>query len=198
MDWIVAEASRLLGGWASIVLGALLIFGLRVLDVSIDSLRIITMVKGHRVVAGVLGVVEAGIFIYAISQVLQPPVHWLAMVGYACGFGVGTFTGTAIAERFVSHYVMVRILSRGYSEQIAQGLRERKYRVTVVEGEGMMGRVLILFTVMERKVAKQAIALIRQADPDAFVTFEPVERAVGGFVPHIPRTPAWWRPAVRH
>ncbi|MDI9432254.1 MAG: DUF5698 domain-containing protein [Planctomycetota bacterium] len=175
------------------LLAAGLIFVLRVMDMSVDSVRVISMVKGYRLRAALLGTVEAGIFIFAISQVLSSPMQWQQMVGYALGFGVGTFTGSTIAGRLASNFTLLRCLSRTSAQQIAERLRDQGHRVTAVRGEGRDGPVLILFSVMERDLAEDAMAAIRQIDDQAFVITEPIDRAVGGYVPRL----AGWRPAVR-
>ncbi|NLW86639.1 MAG: hypothetical protein GXY38_07170, partial [Planctomycetes bacterium] len=87
-----------------------LILVLRVMNMSVDSVRVISMVKGYRLRSALLGTVEAGIFIFAISQVLSSPMQWQQMVGYALGFGVGTFTGSTIAGRLASNFTLLRCL----------------------------------------------------------------------------------------
>ena len=170
-----------------------LIFALRVADMSADSLRIISMVKGRRIRAAAFGVLEAGVFIYAISRALRPPIHWVQMAGYAGGFGVGTLTGATIAGWLTSNFVLLRVLSRSHAHEIADRLRRDSYRVTSVNGEGRDGPVSILFSVLERHLAERAMAVVRDVDEQAFVTLEPIEKSAGGYVPGLP----WWRPSVR-
>ena len=50
---------------------ALLIFCMRIADVSIGTVRTIYTIRGHRAVAAGLGVIESGIWILAISA----PMH---------------------------------------------------------------------------------------------------------------------------
>jgi len=175
------------------LVAASLIFVLRVMDMSLDSVRVISMVKGYRLRAALLGTVEAGIFIFAISRVLSSPMQWPQMVAYALGFGVGTFTGSTIAGWLASNFALLRCLSRRSAQQIAECLRDQGHRVTTVGGEGRDGPVLILFSVMERDLAEDAMAAIRRIDDQAFVITEPIDRAVGGYVPRL----VGWRPAVR-
>ncbi|MFP4104875.1 MAG: DUF2179 domain-containing protein [Phycisphaerae bacterium] len=177
----------------AVIMGAI-IFALRLVEMSLDSLRIVSMVKGNRGRAGVLGFCEAMLFIYAISQALRPPVLWPQMVGYAAGFASGTYLGTTIATHFTSGYVMLRILSRPHAKEIVALLRDKGHRVTCVTGEGRDGAVPILFTVLDKKLAERAIELVTRVDERAFVTIEPIERAHGGYVPMLP---VWWRPGVR-
>lgn len=181
-------------GIVEIALGGLLIFVLRVTDVSVDTLRILSMVKGHKWRAAALGALEAGVFICAISHVLRPPVHWIQMTGYALGFGVGTLVGITIAQRISSTFVLLRVLSRSKSPEIRQRLLDDGFRVICVRGEGKLGPVDILFGVMNRRMVMHAMELVSQIDPEAFVVVEQVEHAMGGNVPSL----STWRPSVRH
>ena len=79
------------------LLPALMIFGLRVCDVSIGTLRMLYAIRGRRYLASGLGLLESGIFIFAISSALKDAAsNPLLMVGYATGFAVGTFAGTSL------------------------------------------------------------------------------------------------------
>lgn len=79
-------------------LGPLLIFLLRVADVSLGTVRLVLITRGARLPAAFLGVVEALIWITAVGSVilnLTSPWH---VLGYACGFGAGTWVGLWLDE----------------------------------------------------------------------------------------------------
>jgi hypothetical protein len=73
-------------GLMAAIFGALLIFCLRITDVSIGTLRVLYMVRGRRLMAAVLGLAESGIFIFAVSRVFKGDVTTPKMLGYAAGF----------------------------------------------------------------------------------------------------------------
>ena len=52
-----------------IFLGAILIFCLRFIDVSMGTVRLLMAMRGRRLVAGLIGFIEVSIYIVAISQV---------------------------------------------------------------------------------------------------------------------------------
>lgn len=165
------------------VLGALLIFALRVCDMSMDTLRVMSMVRGKRIRASLFGLVEAGVFIMAIAKVLSPPIRPLEMAGYAAGFAAGTFIGMTLAQRLTTNHVLFRVLSPKHGEAICWSLRDAGFAVTCVEAEGKSGPVPILWTVINRKNGERLIALVRKLDPKAFIVSEPIDHACGGFVP---------------
>jgi uncharacterized protein YebE (UPF0316 family) len=171
--------------WQRVALGAVFIFLCRVSDVSIDTLRVISIVKGYRWRAAVFGMLEAGIFIVALATVIRPPIHWLQMVGYAGGFGVGTLVGMTLAARLSAEFVLLRVLSRPTGGPIGDRLRAGGFAVTAVAGQGRDGPVEILFSVVRRSRAKEALDVVRAVDEKAFVVLEPVQHAAGGYVPRF-------------
>ncbi len=81
-----------------LLLAALAIFLLRIIDVSLGTLRITMLVRGHRGFAGLLGFFESLIWLLAAAQVLSDldsPVKFLA---YAGGYAAGTVLGTTIEK----------------------------------------------------------------------------------------------------
>lgn len=182
---IAATGAGLLGltGFPQALAGAGLIFICRVTDMSIDTLRVISMVRGHKIIAAALGFMEAAIFIFALVHVLRPPIEAIHMLAYAAGFGTGTLVGLTIAGKVSSSFLLVQVVSRSNSRAIGDMLREIGLGVTAVSGEGRQGTVPILFSVIRRAHAKEVLKEIRQADPKAFLLMTPIERAFGGFVP---------------
>ena len=181
------QLAEAIGGaeWQRVVLGAVFIFLCRVSDVSIDTLRVISIVKGQRGLAAVFGMLASGIFIVALATMFRPPIHWLQMVGYAAGFGVGTLVGMTLATRFSSEFVLLRVLSRPPGGPISDRLRSGGFAVTAVAGEGRDGPVEILFSVVRRSQARKALDLVRAVDAKAFIVLEPVQHGAGGYVPRF-------------
>ena len=168
-----------------VFLGALLIFCLRIVDVSIGTVRTMFTVRGYRVVAGLLGIIESGVFIFAISRVLgeagRDPIK---MIGYACGFAAGVVLGITIEKWIGSGTVLIRCISPRHSVRLRANLLNEGFGVTSVVGEGRDGEVMILFIVAPRRKGNAAIGVIQAVDSDAFITVEPVSRAIGGHMPY--------------
>lgn len=166
------------------ILGALLIFLLRITDVSIGTLRVLYMVRGQRLKAAMFGLVESSIFIFAISRVFAE-VSYSKMLGYACGFATGTLVGVTIEEWIASGYILVRIISRALGPELRQRLRDGGFGVTMVRGEGREGDLLILFVVALRRRGNELLGIIKETDPNAFITVDSVSRAIGGYLPPV-------------
>lgn len=177
--------------------GALLIFALRIVDVSCDTMRVLFAIRGKRGVAGVLGFVQALVWIFAVGNAVKHLDSWLHILGYAAGYAAGTMVGITI-ERYVAYGIsQVRIVSRHGGVEIAEALRERGYGVTEYGGFGREGGVEIVNSVVQRAHLDEVMAIIDRFDPDAFVTIEEPKVLRGGSIAErewrmTPRVPEFW------
>jgi uncharacterized protein YebE (UPF0316 family) len=156
----------------SAFLSALLIFSLRVVDVSIDTVRIVFLIQGRRWLAGGLGLVQAFVFIFAVAQVLRDLDDPARMVGYAVGFATGTVLGSSIERWIGMGQAIIRVIVPFDTPQVASTLRASGFGVTVIGAEGLQGPVRVTLVVVPRRRTADAIRLIRRVNPEAFVTIE--------------------------
>ena len=160
--------------------GALVIFALRIVDVSLDTMRVIFAIRGRRDLAAILGFCMAIVWIFAVGNAVKHVDSLLHILGYAGGYATGTFVGITI-ERFVAYGVaMVRVISANGGVEIAHALRERGYGVPEVAGFGREGRVEVLFAAVNRSHLDDVLSIIAQWDDAAFVTIEEPKDMRGG------------------
>ena len=130
--------------------GPLLIFGLRVADVSLDTMRVLFAVRGKRYHAASLGFFQALIFILVVGNVITHLDSFWHVLGYAGGFAAGTLVGVMIENAVAYGLSTVRIVSPHGGVEIAAALRERGYGATEVSGYGRDGTVEIVDSVVHR------------------------------------------------
>jgi uncharacterized protein YebE (UPF0316 family) len=155
-----------------LVLAALLIFVMRLADVSLGTLRIVVLVRGKRRWAGALGFFESLIWLLAAREVLGNLDEPIKIIAYAGGYAAGTMLGSTIERWLAMGSVLVRIVSPIESPHAFQALRDAGYPVTVLNGEGRDGPVRISFCVLPRRQSAKALELIASVNPEAFVTME--------------------------
>ena len=154
----------------------LLIFCARVMDVSINTLRIMFVLNGKKKVAPILGFFEAMIWLLAIGQIFQNINNPMSYVAYAGGFAMGTFVGMTIEEKLALGRVLVRVITPEPMPELIEYMKERNYRFTNVGAEGRYGKVNLLFTVMKREVLKEYVEKVKKLNNNAFYTIESVRR----------------------
>lgn len=160
-----------------LLLTAVLIFSLRVVDVSLGTVRIVMLVRGQRRLAGLLGFFESLVWLLAAAQVLANLDSVWKMVAYAAGYATGTMLGATIEGWIAVGESLMRIVVPATAPPLAERLRREGLYATALSGEGRDGEVRVIFSVVPRRRVPQVVKLVRQIVPKAFITFEEVRRA---------------------
>lgn len=162
-------------------LAALWIFFLRVSDMTLDTLRMLFVMRGRKGIAWTLGFFQAGIFVVAITSVLKNLDNPLNIVGYAAGFATGNVAGMWIEERLAVGHLRLNIICPTRGTAVATALREASFGVTEIPARGRDGVVSLLSVSVFRKDMARAEEVVREADPEAFMTAEDVRPMRRGF-----------------
>lgn len=153
-------------------LGPLLIFLLRIVDVSLATVRTLLMIRGRRLLVPLLGFVEVLVWIFAVSSVVSNLDSPLLMVGYAAGFAAGTSVGLWIEERMALGLATIRTMVRAGGTAVAGALRQEGYGVTEMVGQGREGPVEVLYSVIRRRRVGRALEIIEAMAPESFVVVD--------------------------
>jgi len=157
----------------SILLTGTLIFLARIVDVSLGTLRTISIVRGRTGAAFFLGFFEVAVWIFVlgavIEQVSAQPVLGLF---YALGFSTGNVVGIMVERKLAWGHTSLRIFSPAHGPQLAAALREQGFRVTTFQGEGRSGPLLELFLVCSRNKCPAVLKVVRAIDENVFYTME--------------------------
>ena len=174
--------------WFDYVVVPLLIMMARVMDVSLDTIRMIMVAKGYRNKAPFIGFFQVLIWIITITRIMAHLEIWTAYIGYAGGFALGTYVGMKLEGKLALGFELIRVITRADASQLIAELTEKGYHITYVDGKGRDGQVGILFIVERRKVIKDVIEIIKEKNPKAFYTIEDVRSVSGpGYLPPTKR-----------
>jgi len=147
---------------------------MRLIDVSINTVRIVVMMRGQIRLAALLGFFESLAWITAASLVFANLGNPVRAVAFAAGFAMGVLVGGFVERRIAMGTVFIRVVAPLDSRQVAPSLREEGFPVTVVNAHGRDGEVRLSFMVTPRKQLRRALAIIHGTNPEAFVTVEEV------------------------
>lgn len=162
--------------------GALLIFCLRIIDVSCDTMRVIFAIRGKRLIAASLGFVQALVWIFAVANAVKHLNSVLHVLGYAGGYAMGTYIGVSLEKMIAYGVATVRIVTKRAGLGIAAALREQGFGVTESHGVGRDGAVDVLNSVVQRRHLDEVLAVITALDDEAFVTVEEPRVLLGGSI----------------
>lgn len=160
---------------------AALIFVLRVTDMTLDTLRVLVVMRGRKGIAWVLGFFQSSIFVLAIGSVLSNLDNPLNVLGYAAGFATGNVVGMLIEERLAIGHVQLSIVSSRLGSAIAERMREEGYAITEIPARGKDGAVSLLNCSVLRKNIDRVQKIIKAVDENAFITVEDVRPVRRGF-----------------
>ena len=150
------------------------VFLLRIVDVSLGTVRVILVVNGHKWLAAFLGFFEVLIWLAAISQVLLSVRQYPAlMLAYAGGFAAGNVVGVVLERELGMGRAVALLISRDKGEEVAHQLRSLGHRLTTILGEGRDGPRQIVYATVRRRAVPRIIRTAREIDPDLFYVVHP-------------------------
>jgi len=161
---------------------ALLIFCLRLIDVSLGTMRMIMINRGQRKIAPLLGFVEVTVWVVAISQVITNLDNLFNILGYSGGFAAGTLVGMWIEDKLALGHVEISIFSTTQGWKIVQKLRQADYGVTELTGNGRSGVVNLITTIVPRRDVKNIFQLVNQTDPKSFIAVDDMKDVKRGYM----------------
>jgi uncharacterized protein YebE (UPF0316 family) len=162
-------------------LSAGLIFVLRLSDMSLDTLRVLYVMRGQKIITWLLGFCQAAIFVAAITTVLRDLSNPLNIIGYAAGFATGNVLGMVIEDWLAIGFIHMRIISSRHGSAIAERLREGGFGVTEISARGKDGMVTVLNCSVKRKNVVKVHRMVNDIDEGAFITREDIRPVRRGF-----------------
>ena len=154
---------------------------LRVLNMTLDTVRMLTVLRGMRLVTWILGVLQTTLFVIAFGSVINDLNNFLNIAAYSVGFATGNVVGMMIEKRLAFGHVNVTIISPNNGQIIAQKLREKGHAVTEIPARGKDGAVEILECSILRKFAREVQEIALESDPTAFITSRDIHRLWRGY-----------------
>lgn len=127
-----------------------------------------------------IGFAEVLIWLIAMRQIMKdvstPPCY----VAWAAGFAAGTYVGMSLEERLALGMQVIRIITNQGCDNLIKSLREAHHGITIVDAQGGMGPVKMIFSIVKRKHVKSVVKLIAEHNPTAFYSVEDVRNSSQG------------------
>lgn len=163
----------------------IIIFCAKIIEVSISTIRVVFIGKGERVKGAILGFVEIMIWLIVVSSVLnnitEDPIKMLI---YAAAFSLGNYLGVTIESKIAVGLASIQVVvNEKDGDVLADILREQGYGVTIIEGKGKNESIKnLLFIQLKRKKIPEAVKLVKQHNPEAYITVNDIKSMVGGYI----------------
>lgn len=161
----------------------LAIFFARIADVTLQTLRILAVSRGNKLVAPLLGFFEVIIWLLAIRQIMENLSNPFCYLAYGAGFAMGNYIGILIEEKTAIGKQIIRIFTRKDAHALVADLRRQGFGVTDIPAQGKTGPVSVLYTIIERYDLDRVVRVIEKFNPMAFYTIEDIRDVKAGVFP---------------
>jgi uncharacterized protein YebE (UPF0316 family) len=152
-----------------------LIFLARVADVTMETVRIVFISKGIRVLAAAIAFFEIVIWLLAVEVVMRDLSNVVNFLAYASGFAMGTYVGLVVEEKLSLGMVILRIVTTDESrDAIAAFLQSQDHGVTSLDARGSRGAVTMILSLVNRTELPRIRREIERINPRAFFSIEDV------------------------
>ena len=169
-----------------LLLLCLKIFFVRILDVSMGTLRTVITVKGKTLYASLVGFVEVFIWFLVVKEALNTNETsiWIA-VAYSLGFATGTYIGGILSKKLIDGNLSVQVITSNLN--MVDNLRNEGYGVTVIDVEGKDKEVdkYMLFIQINKKSMTHLQKTIKNIDNSAFIVVNETKFIENGFINNV-------------
>jgi uncharacterized protein YebE (UPF0316 family) len=158
-----------------------LVFGLRTINWTFGTLRMLAVFRGRRGAAWVLGLIQSAFFVTVIAGVLGNLNNPWNILAYAAGYASGNVLGVLIESRLAPGHSLIRIISPHKGNAVLDALHRIGYGATEIFGHGKQGTVSLILCYVPRRRIKQIKQDVIAIDADAFITVDQVRELRGGW-----------------
>lgn len=159
----------------------LTIIVINIIYVSIATVRMIIMLKGQRISAGLLSMIEVFTYVIGLNIVLANIHNPVNLIAYCVGWGSGVYLGSKIESWLALGYVTVQIIVDQDRSHLPEMLREKGFGVTSWTAQGREGHRLAMLVLAKRSNERRLLRTIDELAPKSFVISHDPRFFQGGF-----------------
>lgn len=159
----------------------LFIFCGKIIEISLQTIRVVLITKGEKKIGAFVGFFEVTLFLIVVSGVLnnvsEDPFKILF---YALGFAIGNYTGSIIESKIAIGTAQVQIIVKEeHGVALSCYLREQGYGCTVVKAEGKNFPRNIIYVMIPRKKIEEVINKTKGFQSNAVITVNDIRPMYG-------------------
>lgn len=160
------------------------IFLVRIIDVSLGTIRTIVSVKGKNLIASIIGFIEITIWFLIVREALNTDANGLwVTIAYAGGFSTGTYIGGILSNKFINGNLGVQIITDDENTHLITQLRKEGYAVSVIDVKGQNddGKYM-LFIEITNKNFEHLKETVKKIDEKAFIVVNETKFVQNGYL----------------
>ena len=156
----------------------------KIIEITIQSLKTCMMVKGQRMKAAGLGLVECAIWGLVISTLIGTLGDNLFLLAFYCvGYATGLFLGSSLEGKIALGTSSLQLVANDENTaKIVEYLKANSRGYTVFEGQGSKEKMNMIFIVLPRRDVTPVFKEIRTlCQNKVFVVVDDVNKYAGGY-----------------
>lgn len=156
----------------------------KIIEITIQSLKTCMMVKGERLKAAGLGLLECVIWGLAISTIIGTLGDNLLLLAFYCiGYAAGLYIGATLEGKIALGTSSLQLIANDENTRKIVGyLKEKSRGYTVFDGRGSKDKMNMIFVVLPRKETQRLAKEIRKlCQNNVFVVVDDVNKYSGGY-----------------
>lgn len=158
------------------------IFFVRILDVSLGTIRTMFVVKGKKLISSMIGFFEILVWFLVVKEALQTESNSIFIaISYSLGFATGNYIGALLSDKLITGNVSVQVFTN--NNNLEKILREHGYGVSSVVYTGYEegSHKHMLFINVDKKKEKALRELIKKNDKEAFIIVNETKYVENGY-----------------
>ncbi|MGL5087491.1 MAG: DUF5698 domain-containing protein [Clostridium sp.] len=159
------------------------IFILQIIYVPLLTLRTTFVVKGKKIQASFVALLEAIIYILSLGIVFSDLTNIYNIIAYVVGYGLGIYIGGCVEEKLALGYRSVHVNLTNNNQELTNYLRSINFGVTSFFGEGINAEKRYRLEITSHRSREpELISIINSYEPNSFiVSYEPTQFK-GGYI----------------
>lgn len=159
------------------------IFFIRIIDVSLGTVRSIVTIKGNIFIASIIGFVEVLVWFIVAKEAITTNGSFLIAIFYSLGFATGTYLGGILSRKFIKTKLGIQVILSNNDKNIINEITNNDYALSVVEcqGQNLDDLKYMLFIEIDSNKYQELTKLIKKLDKNAFIVVNETKYVHNGY-----------------
>lgn len=167
-----------------LALTCIVVFMAKIVEISIQSIKTVCMVKSEKLLAAVLGFIECMIWGLVISSIITDlSSSGFLLVSYGLGYSCGMYLGSCIEGKLALGTSSIQmIMDDSHIEKVEAYLKEHNNGYFCNEGHGSKENMFHIIVILPRKSVRKTMKEIKElCEGKVFMVTSEVSKFTGGY-----------------
>lgn len=158
------------------------VFFIRIIDVSLGTVRTIIIVKDKKLFASIIGFFEMLIWFLVAKEAINTNNNSILIaIFYSLGFATGTYVGAYVSDRYVKGNFWVQVITDKHD--LIQNVRNEGYVVSELDIHGYKNKERhMLFIQIDKRGYTKLQKVLKKYDDKAFIVVNETKYVQNGYL----------------